>query len=438
VSLRHRIAAATAVAVALAVTAISVIAWLAVRDVLLDQIDDSLRGSEAAASNVRFVPTGADAFGSPAPEYAPVQVVLPDGTIETPFGGEPLPADPRAVDVAAGRSDPYFSDATVGGTDLRIYTYRYDGRVAVQATRSTEEIESTLDRLRNVLLAVAAGGVAVGVVLGRVIAAAAVAPVHRLRDATGSIALTGDLSHRIEPTGRDELADLARSFNAMLDSLEGLRARQRQLVADASHELRTPLASLRTNIEVLQREQDPDPEDRARLLADLTSELEELTGLVADLVELARGDELPSETEPVALDQLVHGAVERTRRQRPDLTVTFEAEPCEVVGVASRLDRAVSNVLDNAAKWNAPDRPVEVTVTADGIVRVRDHGAGIDAADLPHVFERFYRAPSARGLPGSGLGLAIVHQVVERHHGTVRAENADDGGAVVELRIPTA
>jgi two-component system, OmpR family, sensor histidine kinase MprB len=438
VSLRHRIAATTAVAVAVAVAAVAVLAWIAVRDVLRDQLDDALRASEATASSVRLVPTGVEAFGTPAPAYAPVQVVAPDGSITTPFGGAPLPADPRAVDVAAGRRGSYLSDATVAGTDLRIFTYRYDDRIAVQVVRSTEEIESTLDRLRIVLLAVVAGGVVLGVVLGRVVAARAVAPVRRLRDATGSIALTGDLSHRIDVAGRHELADLARSFNAMLDSLEALRARQRQLVADASHELRTPLASLRTNIEVLQREHDPDPDDRAALLADLTSELEELTGLVADLVELARGDELPVTAEPVALDQLVQVAVDRARRQRPDLTVTLAAEPCEVVGMASRLDRAVSNLLDNAAKWNAPGHPVEVTVTADGVVRVRDHGTGIADDDLPHVFERFYRAPSARGMPGSGLGLAIVHQVVELHDGTVRAANADDGGAVVELRIPAS
>jgi two-component system, OmpR family, sensor histidine kinase MprB len=440
-SLRLRIAAATALAVAVAVAAVSLVAWLAVRDVLGDQLDDSLRSSAAAADavaagTVRLVPV--EGATTPSAPFSNVQVVRRDGSVSRPFGGEPFPPDDRATAVATGQREPYFSNATVDGTGLRIYTYRYDESVAIQIARSTDEVDATLDRLRIVLLAVVAGGVALGLVLGRLIAATAVAPVQRLSEATGSIALTGDLSHRIDAHGRDELADLARSFNAMLDSLEELRARQRQLVADASHELRTPLASLRTNIEVLQREHDPDPEDRARLLADLTSELEELTGLVADLVELARGHDAPTETEVVVLDGLVTAAVERARRHRPDLVVELDAEPCEVVGVPSRLDRAVSNLLDNAAKWNPPERPVLVTVTSDGLVRVRDHGGGIAATDLPHVFERFYRAPAARRLPGSGLGLAIVRQVAELHGGAVTVENAVDGGAVFEMRIPTA
>ncbi|HEV8296919.1 MAG TPA: HAMP domain-containing sensor histidine kinase, partial [Acidimicrobiales bacterium] len=228
---------------------------------------------------------------------------------------------------------------------------------------------------------------------------------------------------------------LATSFNAMLGELDASVNRQRQLVADASHELRTPLASLRTNIEVLQRADRLDPEDRRQLLSDVNAQLEELTVLVRDVMDLARGDEQQDPPEPVALDRLVAQVVERARRHRPTLTIDLATEPCTVIGVASRLDRAVANLVDNAAKWSAPGSTVNVVVR-DGAVIVRDHGPGFNAEDLPHVFDRFYRAANARGLPGSGLGLAIVRQVADAHHGTVTASNAPDGGALLELRIP--
>jgi two-component system sensor histidine kinase MprB len=206
-------------------------------------------------------------------------------------------------------------------------------------------------------------------------------------------------------------------------------------VADASHELRTPLTSLRTNIEVLARNETMPAADRERLLGDVTGQLEELTGLVDDVVELARGAEAPLVMEDVRLDQLVERAVERARLHAPAARFELALRETLVRGAPDRLDRAVANLLDNAVKWSPPGKAVDVSVR-DGAVTVRDHGPGIDAEDLPHVFDRFYRAPSARGTPGSGLGLAIVRQTADSHGGTVSAENADGGGAVLRLVLP--
>ncbi|MBA3728460.1 MAG: HAMP domain-containing histidine kinase, partial [Actinobacteria bacterium] len=203
------------------------------------------------------------------------------------------------------------------------------------------------------------------------------------------------------------------------------------------HELRTPLTSLRTNIEVLARGVGLASDERERLLADVVSQLEELTLLVADVVELARGTEQNTEPEDLRLDEIVERAVQRARTHAPGVAFRTDLEPTLVRGVPSRLDRALGNLLDNAAKWSPPGGEVEVGVFAGQVV-IRDHGPGIDAADLPFVFERFYRAPSARGMPGSGLGLAIVRQVAESHGGRVTVERAESGGTLFRLQLPEA
>jgi two-component system sensor histidine kinase MprB len=261
--------------------------------------------------------------------------------------------------------------------------------------------------------------------------------VRRLTEATEHVTSTSDLSRRIDADGNDELARLASSFNAMLQALDDSLRAQRQLVADASHELRTPLTSLRTNIEVLSKGNGLSDDQRRALLADVIGEIDQLTALVSDLVELARGTEPPAHVEEVRLDDVVEQAVLRAQKRAPSLRFVSAMEPTLVRGVPERLDRAVSNLLDNAAKWSPSEGEVEVTVKS-GELLVRDHGPGIDEADLPHVFDRFYRAPSARGKPGSGLGLAIVRQVAESHGGTVTAEAADGGGALFRLHLPLA
>jgi two-component system sensor histidine kinase MprB len=275
------------------------------------------------------------------------------------------------------------------------------------------------------------------VVLGRLVAAAAVAPVHRLSAAADGIARTGDLSRHIEVSGRDELAQLAAGFNAMLDALDASLSRQRHLVADASHELRTPLASVRTNVEVLQRATHLDPSERDQLLRDIVAQIEELTRLVEDLVELARGDDAEDPFETVDLAEVVADVVGRARRNRAavDFELIRSPSPSTIRGAPSRVDRAVSNLVDNAAKWSPAGGLVRIEVVG-AAVAVTDEGPGIDPVDLPHVFDRFYRSAQARSLPGSGLGLAIVKQVADSHQARVSVDRDPRGGARFVLRFP--
>jgi two-component system sensor histidine kinase MprB len=347
-----------------------------------------------------------------------------------------VPVDERVLEVAAGNRDPFFTDATIGGVHARVYTASLPTGDAVQAVRPLEEVDSTLRDLAFALALIGLGGVALAVWLGLLVARAALTPVKQLTDAAEHVARTRDLSRRIRADRTDELSRLGASFNTMLEALANSQEAQRQLVADASHELRTPLTSLRTNIEVLASSALP-AEDRERLLEDVIAQLGELTVLVADLVDLARGDEPAAVTEDVRLDLLVEDAVERARRYAPDKVFFTELEPSLVEGVPARLDRAVANLIDNASKWSPPGGQIEVSVR-DGEIAVRDHGPGISESDLPHVFDRFYRAPAARGLPGSGLGLAIVRQVAQAHGGTITAERANGGGARLRLRLPPA
>jgi two-component system sensor histidine kinase MprB len=292
----------------------------------------------------------------------------------------------------------------------------------------------TLHRVTLYLILIAAGGILVAGGLGLAVARAALAPVRRLTQATETVTETGDLSERIEANGEDELSRLAASFNTMLAALEESDRAKRQLVSDASHELRTPLTSLRTNIEVLARDRNMADDEREKLLNDVVSQLSEMTALVTELVELARGETHPEQAEDVRLDLLVAEVVARAQRDFPQIEFVTDLQPSELHGVPNTIARAVSNLLDNAAKWSPPGGKVEVAVL-DGQVVVRDHGPGIEEDDLPYVFDRFYRSPAARKLPGSGLGLAIVKQVAEAHGGGVGAERAEGGGTLMRLRL---
>jgi two-component system sensor histidine kinase MprB len=237
---------------------------------------------------------------------------------------------------------------------------------------------------------------------------------------------------------RDELGRLATSINAMLAALDTSREQQRELVRDASHELQTPLTSLRTNVEVLARRQDMSDADRTALLADVSQQVAELTVLMQDLVELARDPDMQTEeTAEIDLDRLVGDAVARARLRAPDLAIDLDLEPTRVEGRRHQLERAIVNVLDNACKWSPAGERVEVRLR-NGTITVRDHGPGIDPDDLPRVFDRFYRAPTARSLPGSGLGLAIARRVIEAHEGSVVVDAAPGGGTIASIHIPTA
>ena len=262
-------------------------------------------------------------------------------------------------------------------------------------------------------------------------------PVRELTETVERVSETQDLSERIEVAGNDELSRLAASFNGMLGALEESTRAQRQLVADASHELRTPLTSVRTNIEVLASDRMLPPEDRARLLSDVVEQLGEMTTLISELIELAHAEQMTVEHEDIRLDVLVADVVERARRNRPEVVYSVALEPATVQGVPVTIERAVGNLLDNAAKWSPPGAEVEVVIR-DGKLTVRDHGPGIADEDLPYVFDRFYRARAARGMPGSGLGLAIVRQVAESHGGDVVAERAEGGGTRMVLTLGAA
>jgi two-component system, OmpR family, sensor histidine kinase MprB len=258
--------------------------------------------------------------------------------------------------------------------------------------------------------------------------------VRKLTETAERVSETRDLSERIDVAGEDELSRLAGSFNNMLAALEDSDRAQRQLVADASHELRTPLTSLRTNIEVLASDRALPAEERGRLLSDVVEQLGEMTTLISELIELARAEQQSAVPEELRLDLVAADAVERARRNRPGVVISADLEECVVQGVPGTIERAITNLLDNAAKWSPPGTEVEIAVRG-GQVTVRDHGPGIADEDLPYVFDRFYRARSARGMPGSGLGLAIVRQVAEAHGGDVVAERAQGGGTRITLRL---
>jgi two-component system sensor histidine kinase MprB len=305
---------------------------------------------------------------------------------------------------------------------------------AVIVVRNLQETDRALERLRFILILVALGAILAAAVAGAVVSGATLAPVRRLTAAAERIAETGEPSERVPEGGHDELAALGASFNTMLAALEESLETQRRFVADASHELRTPLTSLQTNIDVLRGDIELEPEQRARLLDDLHRESQEMRSLIAGLLELARGG-AQVEKEKFQLDELVEDSLERARGQFP--AVEWESdriEPTVVDGYRDRMERAVWNLLENAGKWSGDAGSVEVSLAA-GVLCVRDHGPGFADEDRPLVFERFYRSAAARSMPGAGLGLAIVREVAEAHGGTVAAENAQDGGAIVRLSL---
>jgi len=379
------------------------------------------------------------AVPAPGPGGPPsvAQLIGPNGLAVTGIGSQvqlPISEADRALATSGG--DASFSDVNAQGTSFRVLTEPLPEGGAIQLARSLEDTDHTLDTLIIILLAVSAGGIALAAALGPFVARAALAPAGEVSDAAEEVARTRDLTHRIEVRGDDELGRLAGSFNEMMEGLERSEAAQRRLVADASHELRTPLATLRTNIETLGRTENLNPEERKRLVADLTQELEEMTELVGDIVELARAPGQDAiARQDVALDELTRDAIERAERRARDLHFELDADPSVVNADAQRLGRAISNMLDNACKWSPPDGRIEVAVK-NGRVTVRDHGPGFPANGLDKVFDRFWRADDARGKPGSGLGLAIVQRVADEHDGSATASNAEDGGAVVSLELP--
>lgn len=462
-SFRRRITLVSAAAVAVAVLLASALTYLLVAHQLRGQVDAQLEGR---AQGVTFV-TGHTAngqdglpifprtiprnlFGGLPPRPNQVrgyqQLVSSAGKVLRRSGSAnvtlPVGAATRALAAKGGHS--FFSDARVDGIHLRILTEAVRPGYAIQFAQPLTEANHLLRHLRLILALIALGGIALAALLGRLVAGAVVLPVRRLTRAAEHVAQTTDLSKRIEPAGEDEIGRLAQSFNAMLDALQSSMGAldasvhaQRQLVADASHELRTPITSVRTNIEILQQEQHMPTAERQRLLGDVVEQIEELTLLMNDLIELARGEQPCGGSEDVRLDLIVEEAVERARRHSPDTPFDVHLDPLVLTGDPQRLSRAVNNLIDNAVNYSPAGSPVEIALHHDELT-VRDHGVGISREDLPHVFDRFYRGADARGRSGSGLGLAIVRQVAEQHGGNIVAQAAPREGTLMRLRLPGA
>jgi two-component system sensor histidine kinase MprB len=457
ISFRRRITLVSAAAVAVAVVLASALTYLLAAHQLHSQVDSQLRDrAQPLASHFDHVPRppvrpGAHhrTFGEipPGPDQVRGYQQLIDASGKVLFRSSPnitLPVDPRARLLAARGGRPFYRDAHASGIHLRILADALRPGFAVELAQPLTSVDRLLRHLRVILALLDIGGIALAALLGRLVAGAAVAPVKRLTRAAEHVKRTQDLSKRIEPSGEDEIGRLAESFNEMLDALQSSMGAldasvhaQRQLVADASHELRTPVTSLRTNIEVLKQERDMGAHERQRVLDEAVEQIEELTLLMNDLIELARGEQPRTGAEDVRLDLIVEEAIERARRHSPTTPFNVDLDPVVLPGEPGRLGRAVNNLIDNAVNYSPGGSPVEISLHG-GELSVRDHGPGIASKDLPHVFDRFYRGAEARARPGSGLGLAIVRQVAEQHGGSVEADHARGGGTLMRLRLPGA
>ncbi len=449
-SLRTRLVLAASLAVAVAVTAAAFFVYARTRGELHGEVDSTLRERANAVVRERNRPGGAGAPGQAGPNgnallVRPpplggagglVQTVDDRGQIRTGPDTTEIPLIDGTTEVAAGTKEPFFADVDVDGTPLRVYTTRFNRNMALQVARPLTETNAVISDMGLALLVTALVGVLVAAVLGFIVARAALRPVRRLTAAVEDVTETRDLSRRIETTGNDEVGRLAGSFNEMLEALDESQRAQRRLAADAGHELRTPLTSLRTNIEVLVRNESLDPADRELLVRDVNAQIVEVSAMIGGMMEIARGDEpIDDEIGDVQLDRIVAAAVEEASFHWPDVRFTTDLTPSVVRGAGNRIERAVSNLLDNAGKWSPPGGRVEVTVR-DSAVAVRDHGPGIAPEDVPFVFDRFWRAERARGTPGSGLGLAIVRQIADQHDATIAVETPADGGTRMRLRFP--
>jgi two-component system sensor histidine kinase MprB len=366
------------------------------------------------------------------------RLVSLSGDLEVPKDYEYLPITDEVVAMAGGElAGEMYETIDVEGSSVRILTQQLAPGLALQVARPLDEVEDSLNRLAVLLGIGGVAGVAVAAGLGLLVAGLAVRPVEALTASAEHVATTKDLSHRFVRATDDELGRLGEAFNTMMSALESSEQARRQLVADASHELRTPLTSLKTNIEVLADADALGAGDRNALVTDVVEQLDELSLLVSDLIDAAREAEPEEALTLVDVGALVRDAVERARRNYPEVAFDAEIHDFAVRGDPRRLGRAFGNLLDNAAKWSPPGGVVEVRA-GGGSLTVRDHGPGIAEADLPHVFDRFFRAAEARSMPGSGLGLSIVAQVAETHGGRSRAGNHPEGGAIVMIELPLA
>jgi two-component system sensor histidine kinase MprB len=444
VSLRLRLTLVVAVTFALVVVGCVYAAHLSASHQLRSETDAFLisRSSRFTHAPNRFPHGGQDPDGDRdggpalAEPDAVTQILDANGNVVSSITGQPaLPvsAADRALARDGGRRE--FRTVTIGDDQYRLLTVALPGQGAVQIARGIEADNDVLTTLDARLLLIALAGTLIAASLAWLIARRIVRPIEQLTDTATDVATTQNLDNPITVDRRDEIGRLASSFNSMLDALRTSREQQRRLVMDASHELRTPLTALRTNIDLLRRARTMDTTQQDEILGETDIELRELTDLVSELVELATDTRTEEPEQQLDLGELVERVVGRQQR-RSGRTIALEIDrPATVAGRVTLLERAVGNLLDNALKFSPADTAVEVVVRG-GDVEVLDRGPGIDAADLPHVFDRFYRSTTARSVPGSGLGLAIVEQIAELHGGAVTLGPRPNGGIAARLTLP--
>ncbi len=472
---RGRVALVSAVALIAAIAASSSVVYLVVRHDLIARVDGTLR-HRALVLERRWrekrlralTPEASRPAHAPAPPSLFAQVFAAHGKVLGTVGpGTRVPLTRLARQVAAGTAHRYFLSASLGTEPVRMLVVPLGGGLGLEVVAPDPALVAELGHLTLVLAVTAAAGAAVALGLGAAVAGVALRPVHQLTLSAERLAVTRDLAAEIRVVGNDELGRLARSINSLLAALHRSQQAQRQLVADASHELRTPITSLRTNVEVLLRVRNLEEDERQQLVEDISGELQSLSRLVEDLIDLARDEartQVPTSPRPVAFDELVGDVVEREACLHRKVRFSCDLGPVQVLGVAEDLARAVANLLDNAAKWSPDGRTVEVCLRredrdppeptrrrfpvralpvfdespgrARAVLTVRDEGPGVAEGDLPHVFERFYRGAGARRVAGSGLGLAIVQRVAEAHQGEVRLAAAAGGGTQATLWLP--
>lgn len=444
--LRTRLATAASAAVALVAVGVCAAAYLVLRYEMYHQLDLNLiqSASLATGKNRGAEPGVVEGQCRYLASPACSQIVPADPSAD-PAQRYVLPVSGPVREVAARERAPYFTNITLYGHPTRMFTTTFGEDQALQVALRADTVEDGVRRAAWLLAGIGAVGVLLAAGLGYWVSRTGLAPVARLTATAERIASTRDARHRIElppgPSGRqDEIVRLAASFNTMLGELEQSVAAQRRLVADASHELRTPLTALRTNAELLARAERLSDAQRDRAASALGRQIREVTGLVNDLIELARDEEPLPLVEEVRLAALAEHAVAAAGAHWPDtpfdLRVAPDAESVTLPGVPARLARLLTNLLDNAAKFSPPGAPVEVELAEfrGGLeLVVRDHGPGIAPDDLPYVFDRFYRAGSARALPGSGLGLAMARQIARAHGAELTAWAAPGGGASFRL-----
>jgi two-component system sensor histidine kinase MprB len=411
VSFRLRVTLLVAAAIALTVSAASIAVWVTARHELVSQVDSNLKREE--------------------PHGPFVLAVTSEGEIQGGLAGI-VPVTSSLRKLARSGGEAYYANVTIQGQHVREYARAVQGG-AILTIAPLDATDRALRRIKFWAFLISGLGIAAGAALAAVVAGAALRPVRRLTAAAETVAATGDLTERVEASSSDELGRLATRFNAMLAALEESVGRQRRLVADASHELRTPLTAARANVDLVREGKLPEEEVR-HALDEASVELDSLTSLVSDLVELARGEERKLRLEDVALDDLVSSAVERAKARAPEATFVMSLTPVHVHVDPVLVERAVGNLLDNAVKYSPPGAPIEVAVR-EGEVVVTDHGPGIAEEDLPRIFDRFYRAATARAKPGAGLGLAIVREAAEAHGGQATAESSASG-AKFRLMLP--